>query len=101
MPMRLPSIVAAVAFAAARVGAFVSGVVMGPDGAPLENVRVAAFRPIPQMLAFRVVTRDRQPSALTTALSDKNGRFALEVAGAGLVDVHAAADGFAPADAIV
>jgi len=100
--MRFRSAVsAAVLLSAASLSASVTGVVTGPDGAPIANARVALFRPIPQMLALREFSRDRKPMAIASAATDQEGRFALDAGSVGLVDVHVVAEGFAPADAIV
>jgi protocatechuate 3,4-dioxygenase beta subunit len=101
--MRFRSAVAAVAavLSAASLSASVTGVVIGPDGAPIANARVALFRPIPQMLALRELSRDRKPVPIASAATDQYGRFVLDGGSTGLVDVHVVAEGFAPADAIV
>lgn len=98
--MRTVTALAVIFFAAPLLGS-VTGVVAGPDGAPVANARVALFRPIPMMLAARGTDRDHQPVAIASGVTDQRGQFALNTAGAGLVDVHIVADGFAPMDVIV
>jgi len=101
MRFRSAVVAAAVVLSAASLSGSVTGVVAGPDGAPIANARVTLFRPIPQMLAFREFTRDRKPVPMASTATDKDGRFVLDAGGAGLVDVHVVAEGFAPADAII
>ncbi|HSY50128.1 MAG TPA: carboxypeptidase regulatory-like domain-containing protein [Thermoanaerobaculia bacterium] len=101
--MRFRSAIAAVAVVlfAASLSASVTGVVAGPDGAPVANARVTLFRPIPGMLAVREFSRERKPVPMASTVTDHDGRFALDAGGAGLVDVHVLAEGFAPADAVI
>src|ERR1700756_3415438 len=84
---------------AGSLAASVTGVVVGPDGAPVANARVALFRPIPLMLLLREVSRERSPQPLASVATEQDGRFALEAGSAGLVDIHVVAEGFASADA--
>jgi len=97
-----PAVVAAIVvlFAGSLLAA-ITGTVIGPDGAPVANARVALFRPIPQMVAVREVDGEHQPVPLAGSTTDQDGRFSLQSIAAGLVDIHVVAEGFAPADAIV
>jgi hypothetical protein len=101
--MRLRFAVTALAFALFAISLFgsVTGNVAGPDGVAIAKAKVTLFRPVPLMLAVRENTRDHHPAAIVSGTTDQNGRFDLDAGGAGLVDVHIVADGFAPADAII
>jgi hypothetical protein len=101
MRFRSAVVASAVLLFAASLSASVTGVVTGPSGAPIANARVALFRPIPQMQAFREFRRERKPVPITSAATDKDGRFVLDAGVVGLADVHVIAEGYAPADMII
>ena len=74
----------------------ITGTVVGPDGAPISDVRVAAFRPRPMSRILHELDR----GSLTTTTTNKDGAFTLEVDGHGLVEIQVVKDGYAPADAL-
>ena len=81
---------------ACPLAATITGTVVNADGAPISDVRIAAFRPITSTLILRDDGRD----PLVTTRTNKDGQFSLAIAGYGLVDIEASKNGYAPANII-
>jgi hypothetical protein len=79
------------------LAATITGTVVNANGAPISDVRVAAFRPI---TSTQILRNDRRDPLVTTS-TNKDGQFSLAIAGYGLVDIEASKNGYAPANIIV
>ena len=96
--MKRLAVLAVVAAAALHVDAAITGTVVDATGSPVANVRVDAYRPIHQYHAMAMFAKLAAVTPLATARTDAKGAFTIDLPGRGVADVHATADGYAPAD---
>jgi hypothetical protein len=78
---------------ATRLAASVTGTVVTTDGSPLPQVKVEAFRPSSYLKTFQEGVRE----PLASAITDKDGKFSLNVSGAGVIAIRVQPDGYIPA----